>query len=129
MKERDPMDGLERLPRRQCTATSKQSGERCKRAPAPGQWVCVMHGAASAQARAAARLRLSAAADAAVARLLDELDAAEHSRDRLRAAEAILDRAGLVRGLSSADELAEVRMLFDQGLDGWPGAPRSAELE
>jgi hypothetical protein len=28
----------------QCTAMSKQSGERCKRLATPGKTVCVMHG-------------------------------------------------------------------------------------
>lgn len=64
----DPMDTP--LGRPQCTATSKQSQERCKRRPAPGQSVCVMHGARSPQAVAAAEQRqVEAAADALVAEL------------------------------------------------------------
>ena len=31
--------------RRQCTATSKQTGQRCRRAAAPGKRVCYLHGA------------------------------------------------------------------------------------
>jgi hypothetical protein len=45
--------------RRQCTATSKQSGQRCKRAPIPGGTVCVMHGGATPAVKAAAEQRLA----------------------------------------------------------------------
>lgn len=47
------MDG-----RRQCTGKSKQSGERCKRRPIPGGFVCVMHGGKipKVQAKAAERM-------------------------------------------------------------------------
>jgi hypothetical protein len=52
----EPMDA-----RRQCTATSKQSGERCKRRPIPGGAVCVMHGGATPAVKAAAEERLAQA--------------------------------------------------------------------
>jgi hypothetical protein len=42
----------------QCTATSKRSGVRCRRAPMHGQAVCYMHGGNAARARQAARVRL-----------------------------------------------------------------------
>jgi hypothetical protein len=45
-------------PRPQCTATSKRSQERCKRAPTPGSPVCKIHGSASPQAKRKAQLRL-----------------------------------------------------------------------
>lgn len=48
----DPMDD-----ERKCRATSKRSGQRCKRYPVPGGSVCVMHGGASPQARVAAERR------------------------------------------------------------------------
>ncbi len=37
-----------------CTATSKQSGVRCKRRPIPGGTVCVMHGGKAPHVQAAA---------------------------------------------------------------------------
>jgi len=43
---------------RQCTATAKGSGERCKRFASPGSTVCVKHGAGAPQVRAAAERRL-----------------------------------------------------------------------
>ena len=41
-----------------CSATSKRTGERCRRAPRPGLNVCAFHGANSIRARRAARRRL-----------------------------------------------------------------------
>lgn len=45
--------------RERCRATSRRSGERCRRWPAPGQAVCASHGAKSPQARAKAAERLA----------------------------------------------------------------------
>lgn len=42
---------------RRCTATSKRSGERCKRPPVVGGSVCSMHGGAAPQVRKAAERR------------------------------------------------------------------------
>ncbi len=47
---------------RRCRATSKRSGERCRRLAIPGGAVCVMHGGAAPQVAAAAQRRLSSAA-------------------------------------------------------------------
>lgn len=44
---------------RQCTATAKGSGNRCKRTPAPGATVCVKHGGGAPQVRAAAERRVA----------------------------------------------------------------------
>ena len=44
---------------RQCTATSKQSGERCRRAPIKGGTVCKIHGGGSGKVQAAADRRLA----------------------------------------------------------------------
>lgn len=44
---------------RQCTATSKQSGERCRRAPIKGGTVCKIHGGGSSRVQAAADRRLA----------------------------------------------------------------------
>jgi hypothetical protein len=49
------------MERRQCTATSKQSRERCKRVAIAGGTVCVMHGGKSPVVAAAAARRLEAA--------------------------------------------------------------------
>lgn len=49
----DPSD------RRQCKATSKRSGNRCKRPPMAGQLVCAMHGGLAPQALNAAARRVA----------------------------------------------------------------------
>lgn len=81
-----------------CQAQSKQSGKQCARAATPGHRVCRSHGSGSPQARRAAALRLSdlvLPAIATFARVLANPDA--KSSDKIRAAEAILDRAGYPR--------------------------------
>jgi hypothetical protein len=89
-------DNLMEEPRR-CTATSKQSGERCKRRPHPGSNVCVIHGAGAPQTKRTARERLEALVDPAVNTLRKVL---QHGLDTgntpsaVRAALGILDRCG-----------------------------------
>jgi len=54
----------------QCTATSRRSGERCKRAASIGATVCAKHGAGAPQVKAAAARRIEQAkAAAALARI------------------------------------------------------------
>lgn len=82
---------------RRCTATSKQSGQRCRRRPIVGGSVCVMHGGGAPQVRAAADARLLALVPAA----LDALERLvtdprpEMTAMRLRAAIEILNRTGI----------------------------------
>lgn len=97
METGDLMDNpIEEEPRR-CTATSKQSGERCKRRPHPGSNVCVIHGAGAPQTKRTARERLEALVDPAVNTLRKVL---QHGLDTgntpsaVRAALGILDRCG-----------------------------------
>jgi hypothetical protein len=91
---------------RQCTATSKQTGERCKRAPIVGGFVCEIHGGKIPGVRKAARERLLAMVDPALDALLRVLKThgppCEHcgrsdgDRDPVvvRAAQLVLDRTG-----------------------------------
>ena len=60
MNEPDGGGPLERLSR-QCTATSKRTGQRCRRAPAPGATVCWWHGGAAGQTKRAAERRVAEA--------------------------------------------------------------------
>lgn len=80
-----------------CTATSKQSGERCKRRPHPGSNVCVIHGGGSPQAKRSARQRLNdlldPALDALQTVLKDGIDKGD-TPSVIRAALGILDRCG-----------------------------------
>lgn len=83
--------------RPRCTATSRQSGVRCKRAATPGTNVCANHGSKAPQTRRKAMLRLASLADPAIATLAREMARADSSADRQRAANSILDRAGFGR--------------------------------
>src|SRR5688572_2906452 len=93
------------LPDRRCTATSKTTGQRCNRVPAPGALVCYFHGGAAPLTQAAARERLLALVEPALDALLRALrtgDPCAHcgrsDSDRdptvIRAAQLVLDRCG-----------------------------------
>ena len=88
--------GPEEKPR--CTAHSRTSGQRCKQPPIAGGTVCVYHGGKAPQVRRKAALRMVELVDpaiATVARIMTDQNAKE--ADRLRAAENVLDRAGVSR--------------------------------
>lgn len=80
--------GLRFAPELQCSAHSKQTGERCRQPRVPGAAVCHYHGAASPQARAKAQERLRRlSAEGEVAALVAELgDDDAHPHDVLVAA-------------------------------------------
>jgi hypothetical protein len=88
---------------RHCTALSKTTGERCKRAPAPGAFVCNVHGGNAPQVQRSARERLLALVDPAIDALLRALKNAppckvcgrsDADRDpvTVKAAQLVLDR-------------------------------------
>lgn len=77
-----------------CSATSKQQGRQCIRYKTPGATVCYFHGSASAQVKAKTDRLFALAADRALEVLVDEMEAAITAGDRIRAAVAVLDRAG-----------------------------------
>ena len=88
--------GPEERPR--CTAHSRTSGQRCKQPPIAGGTVRVYHGGKAPQVRRKAALRMVELVDpaiATVARIMTDQNAKE--ADRLRAAENVLDRAGVSR--------------------------------
>jgi F0F1-type ATP synthase epsilon subunit len=62
------------LMKNQCSATSKQSGERCRRPPITGGSVCRMHGGAAPQVLAKAAERMREARDMALERLIEDLN-------------------------------------------------------
>lgn len=120
-----PMDETPRVDapvRRQCTATSKQSGERCKRLPIPGGTVCVMHGGATSASKNAARRRLAALVDPAIDTLSQEMRDAAKSNDRQAAANSILDRAGY--GRVSKIDAGDAREMLISRLIEMRGAER-----
>lgn len=78
----------------QCTAHRK-NGDRCKAPAIKGGTVCRVHGGAAPQVRDAARLRLLALVDPALATLGRSLDLkGNQAQVALAAARDVLDRAG-----------------------------------
>lgn len=79
-----------------CKAT-RRDGELCKSPAVHGMKVCRMHGAGHPGAKMKARLKLIELIDPAISTLAKEMVQAEKSVDRQRAANSILDRAGVAR--------------------------------
>ena len=78
----------------QCTARAKQTGEQCRRAPIAGGTVCVVHGGSAPAAKLAAQRRLIGMIDPAMSALLRAIEECTEWPTRVRAAIAVLDRAG-----------------------------------
>lgn len=92
----DPMGAPDPVAAPRCTATNR-AGERCKRRPIPGGNVCTNHGGKAPQVKRRAQLRLLELIDPAIATLAREMATATKSSDRQRAANSLLDRAGMGR--------------------------------
>lgn len=82
---------------RQCTSKSKQSGERCKRAPIVGHHVCKFHGGAIPAVRRTAQERLAAMVDPLLTELFRIAQSGDSDAVRLAAIKDALDRAGYTR--------------------------------
>lgn len=80
-----------------CTATSRKTGDRCGAMAIAGGRVCRYHGGGAPQIKRKAQLRLLELIEPAIATLAREMATAEKSADRQRAANSILDRAGMPR--------------------------------
>lgn len=97
-------------PKNRCTAWARTAndgkGERCRQPAYPGASVCKFHGGAAKQVKQAAALRLASLVSPAIGTLAREMVKAERSADRQRAANSILDRAGIVRQSSSDADTA-----------------------
>lgn len=94
-----------------CIATNRQ-GNRCGSQPIPGGTVCRMHGGAAPQVQRKARLRLLELIDPAISLLANEMSNADKSADRQRAANSILDRAGVPRVTKQDDAQTAREMLL-----------------
>lgn len=82
------------MPRVQCRATSKTTGEQCGKLAIMGGTVCRVHGGAAPQVRDAARRRLLDLVAPAIVALAEIVESSDE-RARLAAARDILDRCGL----------------------------------
>lgn len=113
---------------RRCTATSKRSGQRCKKAAVVGASVCHMHGMGrrgAPQRRAAehraARLEAHRQAERMVARAGVDADPIEHLLDSLYRAAALVEVWGaMVAGLdaATADEVLRGELRYFPTDDG-----------
>lgn len=106
-----------------CTATSKQTGERCKRRPHPGLNVCVAHGAGTKRSReAAARRRADNAATALVETLwvqdptpiTSPVEALQRMAGQLEHSVNVLGARVDAQGLDGVTATAWLRVLAEQ---------------
>jgi len=76
-----------------CNGTTRK-GLPCTRSPIPGGSVCIFHGGAAPLVKAAAKQRLLAMTEPAFAVLMEVMEEGAEDEVRLKAAIAVLDRAG-----------------------------------
>lgn len=100
--------------KRQCTAKSQTTGNRCTKAPIKGGTVCATHGGSAPQVRRKATLRLLELVDPAIGTLAREMVQADKSADRQRAANSILDRAGMPRTATVIDGESAKALLVER---------------
>lgn len=99
---------------RRCHARSKATGKECGREAVPGATVCRYHGGAAPQVQRKAALRLLELVDPAIGTLAREMATADKSADRQRAANSILDRAGIARRVETPDSGVARAMLVER---------------
>lgn len=112
-----------------CTATAKQTGNRCRRRPSPGAPVCVIHGGAASQVRRKADARRALAealANGDKRPSWDVLEDAAHSvdvvarqlRDSIVAAGGRVDARKLDQFIEMTERQARLaKVVLDAGID------------
>lgn len=107
--------------RRLCSKT-RSDGEQCRGPAIRGGFVCKVHGGVLPSVKASARARLAQLIDPAIDVLAQDLDAKD-AIDRQRAANSILDRAGVPRSkditITDAKEalLEKLLVIIDNNAD------------
>lgn len=101
------------LPARPCGA-KRSNGEPCKKPAIKGGTVCQTHGGSAPQVRKKAALRLLELVDPAIAVLAREMVQADKSADRQRAANSVLDRAGVPRTATVIDGESAKSLLVER---------------
>lgn len=101
------------LPARPCGA-KRSNGEPCKKPAIKGGTVCQTHGGSAPQVRKKAALRLLELVDPAIAVLAREMVNADKSADRQRAANSVLDRAGVPRTATVIDGESAKALLVER---------------
>lgn len=100
-----------------CRAHSTRTGQPCGKRPISGATVCQTHGGAAPQVKRKAAERLALLADTAVDLLGRILrDEEQSAADRIRAAVAVLDRAGYPAGLR-VEHSGETAVHHSYGVD------------
>lgn len=113
-----------------CRAHSKTTGKQCGNTAEPGAVVCRYHGGAAPQVRRKAALRLLELVDPSIATLAEVMMSKTNKpADRIRAADSILDRAGIPRAQTmdisvSQDVLIQrLRAMRDRAAETTDGEP------
>lgn len=115
MSTRDHVSATVAYKAQPCRATSKATGKPCGRTAEPGATVCRYHGGAAPQVKRKATLRLLELVDPAIATLARTMtDANAPHAARLRAAENVLDRAGVPRKVDVTDTEAAKALLVER---------------
>ncbi|MGF6823289.1 glutamine synthetase adenylyltransferase [Microbacterium sp. ZKA21] len=103
-------------PARQCTAKAKSTGERCGNPVVPGATICRHHGGAAAQVQRRAGLRLMEVVDPAIATLVRVMVHSPNMSEQMRAADSLLDRAGIGRSGEAAPGMDELIVVIEERL-------------
>jgi len=99
--------------KRLCSA-KRTNGQPCGRPPIKGGTVCATHGGSAPQVRRKAALRLLELVDPAISTLAREMVQADKSADRQRAANSLLDRAGVPRTATVIDGESAKALLVER---------------
>lgn len=111
-----------------CSARTS-AGNPCQKWAIRGGTVCVKHGGAAPQVKRRASLRLIELVDPAIATLARVMaSSTAKDSDRIRAAENILDRAGVPRKVDVSDTDLARALLIDRLLAMRDSAPIDAEV-
>lgn len=108
-----PTPGPSDLPARPCKG-KRSNGEPCRKPAIKGGTVCSTHGGSAPQVRRKAALRLLELVDPAIGTLAREMVQADKSADRQRAANSILDRAGMPRTATVIDGESAKALLVER---------------
>lgn len=111
MTEPHPMNPYKGV---RCSATSRRTGQQCGQIAPPGAKVCKWHGGDAPAVKRKAAIRLLQLVDPAVTTLAQEMVDADKSVDRQRAANSILDRAGVPRMTDTQDSAAAREILVER---------------
>ena len=97
-----------------CRARRRGTDELCRGLAMQGSRVCRIHGGTAPQTMQKARLRLLELIDPAITTLAREMATAERSGDKQRAANSLLDRAGVPRVVKSPESDVARALLIER---------------